>query len=232
MDQLKDWRQVMHGVALAATLIVSVIALLAFAEAWSQAKETRCFVSIAKSQFPKWLGCAMSAHEGLAGGLVGAAGALFAGWLAFASVQRQIDEQKVEKEKAQASSKLAATMALTQPMHAATLTFRSALRALAAEEHTQARQDELRLVQRGITFVKSTLDNFILRQVGSDLDAESLAAFIMIIATLSTMVDIHGSSAPHETDVDGVIHALTNVRTYLYTFDDDLAEKYRKDSTS
>jgi hypothetical protein len=37
-----------------------------------------------KSQWPKYFGCAMAAHEGLAGGLIGAAGALFAAWLSAA----------------------------------------------------------------------------------------------------------------------------------------------------
>lgn len=41
-------------------------------------------------QFPKWFGCALANHEGLAGGLIGAGGALFAGWLAWNAALRQI----------------------------------------------------------------------------------------------------------------------------------------------
>jgi len=36
----------------------------------------------------------MAAHEGLAAGLIGAAGALFAGWLAFDAVQEQIAQER------------------------------------------------------------------------------------------------------------------------------------------
>jgi hypothetical protein len=41
--------------------------------------------------FPRWLGCALANHETLAGGLIGAAGALFAAWLAWQAVMRQIN---------------------------------------------------------------------------------------------------------------------------------------------
>lgn len=42
----------------------------------------------------QWAGCAMAAHEGLAAGLIGAAGALFAAWLAFDAVQEQIAQER------------------------------------------------------------------------------------------------------------------------------------------
>lgn len=41
-------------------------------------------------QFPKLLGCLLSRHENLAGGLIAASGALFAGWLAWTAVRDQI----------------------------------------------------------------------------------------------------------------------------------------------
>ncbi len=40
----------------------------------------------------------IAAHEGLAGGLIGAGGALFAGWLAWGAVREQIDLQKAGTE--------------------------------------------------------------------------------------------------------------------------------------
>src|SRR5262249_23479090 len=45
-------------------------------------------------QFPKWFGCVLHAHENLAAGLIGAAGALFAAWIAWTAVQRQLKEQE------------------------------------------------------------------------------------------------------------------------------------------
>ncbi len=43
--------------------------------------------------FPKWFGCVIAAHEGLAGGLIGAAGALLAAWIAWTAVQHQISSE-------------------------------------------------------------------------------------------------------------------------------------------
>jgi hypothetical protein len=40
-------------------------------------------------QFPKLFGCLLSRHENLAGGLIAASGALFAGWLAWTAVRDQ-----------------------------------------------------------------------------------------------------------------------------------------------
>jgi hypothetical protein len=45
-------------------------------------------------QFPKWFGCVLEAHNSLAAGLIGAAGALFAAWIAWTAVQRQLEVQQ------------------------------------------------------------------------------------------------------------------------------------------
>lgn len=45
-------------------------------------------------QFPKWFGCVLDAHDGFAGGLVGAGGALFAGWLAWTGVRDQVQAER------------------------------------------------------------------------------------------------------------------------------------------
>ena len=45
-------------------------------------------------QFPKWFGCVLDAHDSLAAGLIGAAMALFAAWIAWTAVQRQLEEQQ------------------------------------------------------------------------------------------------------------------------------------------
>jgi hypothetical protein len=44
--------------------------------------------------FPKWFGCVMAIHETLAGGLIGAAGALLAAWIAWTAVQEQINSER------------------------------------------------------------------------------------------------------------------------------------------
>jgi hypothetical protein len=43
---------------------------------------------------PQWLGCLLAAHEGLAGGLIGGGGAIFAGWLAWMGVRDQVQAER------------------------------------------------------------------------------------------------------------------------------------------
>jgi hypothetical protein len=45
-------------------------------------------------KFPLWFGCVLDAHDNLAAGLIGAAGALFAAWLAWRAVQHQINADR------------------------------------------------------------------------------------------------------------------------------------------
>jgi hypothetical protein len=100
-----NWRQALshrlvEGICIAAALIVVITASLAFAHTWAQiADGTRCFPTIWTSQFPKWLGCTMAAHENLAGGLIGGGGALFAAWYAGSVVREQIlDDRRRAQE--------------------------------------------------------------------------------------------------------------------------------------
>jgi hypothetical protein len=77
------------GLIIAFALMAGVIALLGFVHA-NSIIQTRCFPSFTSAQWPKWIGCAMAAHENLAGGLIGLAGAIFAAWLAFSGAQDQL----------------------------------------------------------------------------------------------------------------------------------------------
>jgi hypothetical protein len=76
----------LQGTLLGIGIVVAVIILLAAADAGSGA---RC-----AAQFPKWLGCILGAREGLAGGLIGAGGAIFAGWLAWMGVRDQVQAER------------------------------------------------------------------------------------------------------------------------------------------
>jgi hypothetical protein len=75
-------------------LTVLTVVILAFVDATAMEDAKRCAPSIWQSQWPKYIGCAAAAHEGLAGGLVGAAGALFAAWLAFDAIQEQFGQER------------------------------------------------------------------------------------------------------------------------------------------
>jgi hypothetical protein len=62
-------------------------------------------------QFPKWFGCVLDNHDSLAAGLIGAAGALFAAWIAWTAVQRQIN---ADRERATADRAIAEQLLSTE----------------------------------------------------------------------------------------------------------------------
>src|SRR5262245_45523047 len=70
-----------RGALVAFTIITTIFIVLAIAES---AALTGCPL-----QFPKWFACTLTAHEGLAGGMLGAGGTIFAGWLAWTAVRWQ-----------------------------------------------------------------------------------------------------------------------------------------------
>ena len=88
-------RRCITGAGLLCSLLAIVILALAFAHAWAPPTTiaghgARCFDDFAHSKWPMWLGCAIAAHETLAGGLIAAAGVLFGAWLAFSGLREQI----------------------------------------------------------------------------------------------------------------------------------------------
>jgi hypothetical protein len=82
-------RGISIAIILGVALIAIVVLLLTFADSFS-VSEAHCSAGFLKSKWPLYVGCILAAHEGLAGGLIGAAGAVFAGWLAWSAVQVQI----------------------------------------------------------------------------------------------------------------------------------------------
>jgi hypothetical protein len=78
------WRE---GAKLLALIILVSLLVLAAADVW-QSTGAKCL------QFPKWFGCVVADHENLSGGLIAAAGALFAAWVAWHAVMDQIASDK------------------------------------------------------------------------------------------------------------------------------------------
>lgn len=87
---IEKWRLWITRSVIGCVLIAAIISTLGFVVAWDPNPNGRCFSNIHHSQFPKWVGCAMAVHEGLAGSLIAAGGALFGAWLAFSALQEQI----------------------------------------------------------------------------------------------------------------------------------------------
>lgn len=75
-----------QGALLCAGIFTAIIGLLAATDAGSA---PHC-----AAVFPKWLGCILATHEGLAGGLIGSGGAIFAGWLAWTGVRDQVQAER------------------------------------------------------------------------------------------------------------------------------------------
>src|SRR5262249_40353951 len=81
--------------AVGAFLVIAVIALLGFAHAFAILEDgKRCFPGFFHAQWPKWIGCAMAAHENLAGGLIGGALTLLAAFIAAEAVWQQIEDAR------------------------------------------------------------------------------------------------------------------------------------------
>jgi hypothetical protein len=86
--------RILWAIGVFTILVAFAVGLLWLAVSYASDATTYCSVNWRLWQ---WLGCAMAAHEGLAAGLVGAAGALFAGWLAFDAVQEQMRQEQARE---------------------------------------------------------------------------------------------------------------------------------------
>src|SRR5262245_11119479 len=85
-----------QGVLLAILLFSAVVFFLWLAQS-GRAGDKLCAPALSELKslidFQKWLGCALAMHENLAGGLIGGGGAIFAAWIAWHAVMRQINAE-------------------------------------------------------------------------------------------------------------------------------------------
>jgi hypothetical protein len=73
----------------------TVVGILAFTHTFAiLTDDKRCFAGFLHAQWPKWIGCAISAHENLSGGLIGAAGTILAAYIAWMAVDNQNEVQR------------------------------------------------------------------------------------------------------------------------------------------
>jgi hypothetical protein len=79
-------RRVAPGVILIVLLVLFVYFVLGLAQYGSGSS---CGWAL-----PRWFGCVLTAHEALAAGLIGAAGALLAAWIAWSAIQQQINAER------------------------------------------------------------------------------------------------------------------------------------------
>jgi hypothetical protein len=236
-------RRVIWAILISLVLIVMVVVMLTFVDATATIDDTkRCAPSIWQSQWPKYIGCTMAAHEGLAGGLLGAAGALFAAWLAFDAIQEQLAaerehreqqqaEAKQHREQQQAEAKLTAVVCIAPSIHAAAEGLLAVDNALRFVGNDTQRVDGL--VRLAVTHVQAELERFTVRESVNGLGLDDRLVYVTIIGTLNVFVNISERPSP----ILGRLPRLQNQRdvlmrlhTYLTAFDTDLARVFARDS--
>lgn len=236
-------RRVIWAVVIGLVLMAIVVGILAFVDVTAMTEDAkRCAPTILQSQWPKYVGCTMAAHEGLAGGLIGAAGALFAAWLAFDAIQEQMAAEKELREREQvkederrrlqqAEAKEVGVMCITPAVHAAAAALAEIRRALLVQGNDTKHPGDL--VGTAVKYVQSALDTFTVRESVRDLGLDDRLVYLAIVGTLATFVNTSTQPSPALTRTQRLQnqqHALMNIHTYLKAFDAELAGVYARDS--
>jgi len=220
-------------VVLFAGLLGLVVLALAFAHAWdaalpNAAPRAKCFETFWSAQWPKWIGCAMAAHESLAAGLISLWAAILAAWLAYSGIRMQIDEDRQKVALSQIAAKQAAVTAITQAIHAAAATLYTVTQAQKAQDQQQiAHWDGS--IDRGVSYIEECLNNFTVREAVRDLGIADRVIYIQIVGMLWSFVTINKRPSQHldrDTQLQNRCNTLMKLREYLQEFDSDLAAAY------
>lgn len=231
---LKVNRRFLIGMIIVLSTLAVTHGALALAEfgGMGTAKCEPTFVSVKWPMgWARWLGCAMAAHEGLAAGLIGAGGGLFAGWLAYSAIQLQLIEQQSQRTRMQAEAKAAAVLVLAQPIHATASTL-MVIEAALADDGRKYNELE-KLVNLGVTHTKNTLDHFTISEGVRSLAMDDRLLYITIVGTLASFVNISTNPSPFLPLKQRWINQreiLLKLPRYLRPFSTELADSYEKDA--
>jgi hypothetical protein len=220
---------------LAAALLAAVMFILGFVDATAMIEDSkRCAPTIWQLQWPKYTGCTMAAHEGLAAGLIGAAGAIWAAVLAYIAIQHQIAAERrareqqqhdqIKRQRQQQSDAKRAAIACIKPtiLAAATAMFMIDRAFGKRTEEMAAR------VKNNLAHMNVTLGSFTIREFVRDLGPDDRIIYLEIVGLLSTLLSIHtfGQSKAGVERYKVERSALTRVYELLKTFDTDLAREF------
>jgi hypothetical protein len=235
MLSLMSETRLKRAAVIAVILIISVVVLLSFADSYAVDSLTkRCTTSFAESKWPMYIGCAMAAHEGLAGGLVGGAGALFAAWLAYEAIQEQLSIEDTRRIQRQDNAKAVATMCIAPPIQAAATALAEIDAARKVEGEATIAADKRVETATGYLATALTDGAPEIQQIAGDLSLDDRLIFQSIIGTLKTFVSISNRPSPalnRTQRLQNQRRALMNIHTYLIAFGDpDLAAVYARDS--
>ena len=229
-------RRLARATVIALTLIIAVLALLSFADSYAvESIAKRCAASFATSKWPMYFGCAMAAHEGLAAGLLGGAGALFAAWLAYEAIQEQISVGEKQRLQQQTEAKAVAAICIAPPVQAAAAALAEVVSALKAQGVTGMSEADKK-VEVATSYVETALRDPAIQEIMGDLSLDDRLIYHSIVGTLRTFVNISNNPSPaliRTQRLRNLRRALMNIHTYLKAFDDtDLASVYIRDSNT
>jgi hypothetical protein len=214
-------------------LIAAVVIILSFVDATAMIENSkRCGATIWKLQWPKYVGCTMGAHEGLAGGLIGAAGALFAGWLAYAAVQGQIaaerdlrEQQRLEEQektrRQQTDAKEVAIVSISPAIRGAAVAMLVIDQSIASPFGSEQR------VNGVLKNLREMMDSFAIRESVRDLAVNDRIRYLEIIGVISNLLSVSeygASSFPERLKV--LRSGFAKLHDMLKRFDDGLAQEF------
>jgi hypothetical protein len=221
-------RRIVRALTIGLGLFLLASGILVFAEATAIHDEaTRCAPSIWQSQWPRYLGCAMTTHDGLAGGLIGAAGALFAALLAIDAIQertsREPDRQKLE----QAEAKISAVVQITPLVRAAAGCLFSVNKAINGSPEADT------LVALATSHLNAEISRFVVPESLRGLGLDDRLICLTIVGALNIFLTGSERPSPIQSRVrqlETQRSTLMKLHTYLQPFDPDLARVFARDS--
>jgi hypothetical protein len=221
-------RRIVWAFTIGLGLILLDSGILVFAEATAIPDEAkRCAPSIWQSQWPRYLGCSMTTHEGLAGGLIGAAGALFAALLAIDAIQertsREPDRQKLE----QAEAKISAVVHITPLVHTAAECLFSVNKAINGSPEVD------KLVALATSHLNAEISRYVVPESLRGLGMDDRLVCLTIVGALNVFLTVSERPSPIRTRVQRLEtqrDALMKLHPFLRAFDPDLAHLFARDS--
>jgi hypothetical protein len=193
---------------------------------------------------------------GFAGNVLAGVMTLIAAIVAWAAVQKQIeagkesDERKRQHERDEKTrecdeAKFAATIVLTQPVHAAATVLNVAGQVLEAAAGgsggPMAESVRPKLIAESkkkydgaMRALRATMDHFAIAQAWQGLSIDDRTNYLIVTATLHTIVTIHDHPPPIDAieNIRNQYATLTKLGIYLRAFDEELADVFLLDSTA
>ncbi len=173
----------------------------------------------------------MAAHEGLAGGLTGGAGALFAAWLAFQAIQEQLAEERDRRKRQEISAKMTAIVSLAAPVRAAAIALSNINKA--SFDGAIPQESDVKTFKQNATLLTDTLQFFAVKDSVMDLAVEDRILYLQIVGALSTIArsaQLKIAGVPPTLLLVEWHKMLMNMYNPLREFYPELAVAYARDS--